>query len=87
MGATDRYVHPSENRTIDEHRPPRSMSSDFPPLPMPSMDTTPAAPERTTTVTRDQFSIDALAFITSAIDTYPIYGLEFLFYENSFLLI
>jgi hypothetical protein len=49
------------------------------------MDTTPAAPERTTTVTRDQFSIDALAFITSAIDTYPIYGLEFLFYENSFL--
>jgi hypothetical protein len=40
------------------------------------MDITPAVPERASVVTRDQFSIDALAFISSAIDTYPIYGFE-----------
>jgi hypothetical protein len=84
LGGTDRYVHPSDERTIDEHQPPRPKTSDIPPLPMGPMDTILAAPERTTIVTRDQFSIDALAFITSAIDTYPIYGFEPLFYENLF---
>ncbi len=87
MGATDRYVHPSQDRTIDEHHPPRSISSDLPPLPMPPMDITPAAPERVTIDTRDQFSIDALAFIKNAMDAYPIYGYKDLFYENIFLFI
>ncbi|CAF0816970.1 unnamed protein product [Rotaria sordida] len=73
IGATDRYVHPSEDRTMDEHRRARSVTSILPPLSMPLMDTTSIEPERPTIVTRDQFSIDALAFITSAIDTYPIY--------------
>ncbi len=76
MGATDRYVHPSQDRTIDERHLPRSISSDIPPLPMAPMDTTPAAPERATSVTRDQFSMDALAFITNSIDAYPIYRYE-----------
>ncbi|CAF2952038.1 unnamed protein product [Rotaria sp. Silwood2] len=74
IGAIDRYVHPREDLTIDEHRPARSEASVLPPLSMPLMDTTSIEPERSTIVTRDQFSIDALAFITSAIDTYPIYG-------------
>ncbi|UJR34121.1 hypothetical protein I4U23_021528 [Adineta vaga] len=77
IGATDRYVHPSKDRTIDEHQPQRSTTSDLPlPLPMLPMDTTvvtPAPSERITTVTCDQFSTDALTFITSSIDTYPIY--------------
>ncbi len=87
MGAADRYVHPSQDRTIDEHHPPRTISSDIPPLPMPPMDITPAAPERATSVTRDQFSIDALAFITNSIDTYPIYGYKDLFYKDIFHLV
>ncbi|CAF1281232.1 unnamed protein product [Rotaria sp. Silwood1] len=74
IDAIDRYVHPIEDRTIDEHRPVRSVTSVLPPLSMPLMDTTSIEFERPTIVTRDQFSIDALAFITSAIDTYPIYG-------------
>ena len=61
--AADRYIHPSKDRTIDEHRP-----DELPPLPMPTMETT--------LFTRDQFSIDALAFMTSSIDTYPIYRFE-----------
>lgn len=73
MGTTDRYAHPSQDRTIDEHHPPRTISSDIPPLPMPPMDTTPAPSERATSITRDQFSTDAIAFITNSIDTYPIY--------------
>ncbi|CAF3130334.1 unnamed protein product [Rotaria socialis] len=71
--ATDRYLHPSEDRTIDEHHPPRSIQSALPPISMPLMDTTSAEPEHSKIDKRDQFSIDALAFITSAIDTYPIY--------------
>jgi hypothetical protein len=73
LGAADRYVHPSEDRTINEHQPPRSIIPDLPPIPM---DITPVVPERASVVTRDQFSIDAIAFISSAIDTYPIYGFE-----------
>ncbi|CAF0816795.1 unnamed protein product [Adineta steineri] len=72
IGATDRYIHPSKDRTIDENFPPRDVLSDLPPLLMPLMDTT-VAPMESEPITRDQFSIDALAFITSAIDTYPIY--------------
>jgi hypothetical protein len=64
--AIDRYVHPSQDRTIDEHHPLRSVISDIPPLPMAPLDTT-SAPS-------DQFSIDALAFLSNSIDTYPIYG-------------
>ncbi|CAF1231742.1 unnamed protein product [Rotaria magnacalcarata] len=71
--ATDRYLHPSEDRTVDEHHPPRSIQSALPPISMPLMDTTSAEPEHSKIDKRDQFSIDALAFITSAIDTYPIY--------------
>jgi hypothetical protein len=67
VGAKDRYVHPSEDRTIDEHHPPQPKTSDLPPLPMPSMDITTSAPS-------DQFSIDALGFLKSSIDTYPIHG-------------
>lgn len=51
---------------MDEQRPLRSMVSDIPPIPMPTMDTT-MAPS-------DQFSIDALAFLSSSFDTYPISG-------------
>jgi hypothetical protein len=68
LGATDRYAHPIQDQTIDEQHPPRAILSDLPPLPMPPMDTTSAVP--------DQFSIDAMAFIKNAIDTYPIYGYE-----------
>ncbi len=82
MGATDRYVHPSQEQTIVEPQPPRSKISDVPPLPMGPMDSTPVAPSRATIVTHDRFSIDALAFITNAIDTYPIYGFESLCYQN-----
>ncbi|CAF1273274.1 unnamed protein product [Adineta ricciae] len=78
MGTSDRHIHPSEERTIDEHRPQRSATSDLPPpLPILPMDTTVVTPvpsDRPTAITRDQFSTDALAFITSAIDTYPIYS-------------
>jgi hypothetical protein len=63
LAATDRYIHPSKDRTIDEQRP-----DDLPPLPMPAMETT--------LFTRDQFSIDALAFMDSSLDTYPIYRFE-----------
>ena len=71
-GATDRYLHPSHDLTIDEQHPPRTITSDIPPpLPMVSMDTT------LPTIT-DQFSIDALAFLTNSFDTYPIYEYCFL---------
>ena len=64
---TDRYVRPSQDRTIDEEQhPPRSVLSDIPPLPLPTMDTT-IAPS-------DQFSMDAMAFLTNSFDTYPISG-------------
>lgn len=43
------------------------------------MDTTiitPAPPQRVSVTAHDQFITDALAFINSAIDTYPLYGYE-----------
>lgn len=82
MAATDRYVHPSEERTIDEHHPPiRSIPSELPPLPMLPMDTTPAVSDRTTIITPNQFVTDALAFLTSAMNTYPVYEFVSSFYS------
>ena len=63
LGATERYIHPSKDRTIEEHR-----LEDLPPLPM--------EPMETTLFTRDQFSIDALAFMNTSLDRYPIYRFE-----------
>jgi len=74
LDAPDRYVHLSQERTIDEHYSPRTIPSEIPPLPIPSIEITPIAPECVTSVTFDQFSIDAIAFIKNSIDTYPIYG-------------
>ena len=62
LPTTERYVHPSEEQTIHEQR---TTTSDLPPLPMPLMDMT--------SIASDPFTSDALAFITSSIDTYPIY--------------
>ncbi len=33
LGATDRYVHLSQARTIDERYPPRTIPSEIPPRP------------------------------------------------------
>ena len=79
MSAIDRYVHPSEDRTINEQRSIRSKKSIAPPIPMPLIETISVEPDHSTSTSYDQFSTEALAFMTNSMNTYPIYGFEFLF--------
>lgn len=67
LAISERYVHPSEEQTIHEQRP--TTTFDLPPFPMPPMDISSIA-------SSDPFTSDALAFITSSFDTYPIYDIS-----------
>ena len=77
--AKDGYVHPSEDRTINEYQPARTATSDLPPFPMPPMDTSSTMLEPTI---QDLFVRDAIGFLTSAIDCYPIYQFVARFSRN-----
>ena len=68
--AKDGFVHPSEDRTINEYQPARTATSDLPPLPMPPMDTSFTMPQP---AIQDPFVRDAMGFLSSSIDCYPIY--------------
>lgn len=65
--ASDRYSHPSHDRTIDENRPTRSAISELLPVPMELMESSSIQPPA------DQFTLDALAFFQSSLDVYPTY--------------
>ncbi len=79
LSAPDRYIHLSQKQTIDEHYPSRTIQSEIPPLPMPSMEITPIVLESVASITFDQFSTDAIASIKNSIDTYLIYRYDDLF--------
>lgn len=75
LTVTNQYQHSSGDQTIDERQQIPSLPSIIPPLPMPLMDSMSTEPEHSV-ILRDQFSIDALAFITSAVDAYQVYRLK-----------
>ena len=77
-GASDRYIHPSEERTVDEHQRVRSMPSELPPLPMP--------PLESTFIASDQFTLDALTFINRSMNTYPLYQYTITFHLIEYLI-
>lgn len=80
VGAVEEIVVRSEDRTSDKQLPLRSLQSAVPSMPMPLMDTTSIEPEHLITEIHDQFHTDAIAFITNAIDTYPIYKFVSIFF-------
>jgi hypothetical protein len=75
MEANDRHIHPSEDRTINEAALKPIPSSNLSTLPMSRFDNVTIISTTThssTTLTSDEFVMNALAFLRNSKDTYPI---------------